>query len=95
MKEQRRKGNEKRNKKASSKDGMNRIDIKHSGSLTKEGFNESESLGKEKQAITRSDRKYGIRETDLKLAALEAFNKHKKIIHRKIRTLLKWNEKKE
>lgn len=69
------------------------IKIDHKGSLKKLGFNESESEQKEKQAIKRADRDYGVKETDLKLAALEAFNRHKEKIHDKIRSLLKWNER--
>lgn len=81
-------------KKATNSKPKKQIRIDHKGSLQKVGFNESESEQKEKQAIRKADKKYGVKETDLKLAALEAFNTHKKRIHDKIRSLLKWNEEK-
>jgi hypothetical protein len=69
------------------------IRIKHPGSLSKFGFNEKESERKEKQAIRKADKAYGVKETDLKLVALETFNKHKDKIFKKMRSLIKWNEK--
>ena len=80
--------------KQENKDLKKQIRIKHPGSLSKFGFNEHESEQKEKQAIRKADREYGKQETDLKLAALEAFNTHKDKIREKIRSLLKWNEDK-
>lgn len=69
------------------------IRINHPRSLSKFGFNEKESERKEKQAIRKADKAYGVRETDLKLAALETFNKHKDKIFKKMGSLIKWNEK--
>ena len=68
------------------------IKVHNKGSLKKFGFNERESEAKEKQAIRKADREYGVKETDLKLAALEAFNSHKDKIREKISSLIKWNE---
>lgn len=62
--------------------------------MSRFGFSEQESEAREKQAIKKADRAYGRSETDLKLAALEAFAKHKDKIREKIHTLLKWNEEK-
>ena len=70
----------------------NQIKIQNKGSLKKYGFNEKEPEAKQKQAIRKADKEYGIPETDRKLAALEVFNKHKKIIHEKIHDVLKWNK---
>jgi hypothetical protein len=69
------------------------IKIDHKGSLKKFGFSEQESEAKEKQAIRKANKEYGRQETDLKLAALEAFNKHKEKIREKIHSILKWNER--
>ena len=78
--------------KEQNKNLKKQIKIDHKGSLKKIGFNESESEQKEKQAIRKADKEYGTNETDLKLAALEAFSRHKEKIHEKIKSLLKWNE---
>ncbi len=78
--------------KQENKDLKKQIKIKHPGSLKKLGFTEKESEAKEKQAIAKADREYGRSETDLKLAALEAFNKRREKIREKIHSILKWNE---
>lgn len=78
--------------KEQNKNLKKQIRIKNKGSLKKLGFNESESEQKEKQAIRKADREYGKQETDLKLAALETFNKHKDKIFKKMKSLIKWNE---
>ena len=78
--------------KEQNKNLKHQIKIEHKGSLKRFGFNERESEAKEKQAIRKADKKYGVKETDLKLTALEAFNTHKDKIREKIRSLLKWNE---
>ena len=78
--------------KQENKDLKKQIRIKHPGSLSKFGFNEHESEQKEKQAIRKADKEYGVKETDLKLAALETFNKHKDKIFKKMKSLIKWNE---
>ncbi len=68
--------------------------VKHPGSLLDVGFNEHESEKKQKQAIKRADKKYGRKETDLKLGFLKAVTKRYPKIHEKIKSVLKWNEKK-
>ena len=78
--------------KEQNKNLKHQIKIEHKGSLKKLGFNEKESEQKEKQAIRKADREYGKQETDLKLAALETFNKHKDKIFKKMKSLIKWNE---
>ena len=78
--------------KQENKDLKKQIRIKHQGSLSKFGFNEHESEQKEKQAIRKADKEYGVKETDLKLAALETFNKHKDKIFKNMKSLIKWNE---
>ena len=66
--------------------------ISHPGSLNKMGFTEKESLPREKRAIRKADKQYGVKDTDLKLAALETFNRHRERIRDKIQELIKWNE---
>ena len=65
--------------------------VQHPGSLKKEGFNENESLKKEEQAIKKADKRYGRKETDRKLGLLETFTKHYPKIHKKIKSLIRWN----
>jgi len=67
--------------------------VKHPGSLKDLGFTEQESTEKEKKAIRRADKKYGKAETDRKLGFLETVTKHYPGIHEKIRSILKWNER--
>jgi Holliday junction resolvasome RuvABC DNA-binding subunit len=67
--------------------------VKHPGSLKNLGFTEQESTEKEKKAIRRADKKYGKAETDRKLGFLETVTKHYPGIHEKIRSILKWNER--
>ena len=78
--------------KQENKDLKKQIKIEHKGSLSKFGFNEKESEQKEKQAIRKADKEYGVKEKDLKLAALETFNKHKDKIFKKMKSLIRWNE---
>ena len=78
--------------KEQNKNLKHQIKIEHKGSLKKFGFNERESEAKEKQAIKKADKEYGVKETDLKLAALETFNRHKDKIFKKMKSLIKWNE---
>ena len=78
--------------KEQNKNLKRQIKIEHKGSLKKFGFNERESEAKEKQAIKKADKEYGVKETDLKLAALETFNRHKDKIFKKMKSLIKWNE---
>ena len=65
--------------------------VKHPGSLKKEGFNETESLRKEEQAIKKADKKYGKAETDRKLGFLEGMTHRYPKIHKKIKSLIRWN----
>ena len=65
--------------------------VKHPGSLKKEGFNENESLKKEEQAIKKADKRYGRKETDRKLGFLEGMTKRYPEIHKKIKSLIRWN----
>ena len=58
-----------------------RIRVKHKGSLSKYGFKLSGSKSKQKKAIKRADKHYGKAEVDRKLAALETFNKHQRVIY--------------
>ena len=88
-----RKGRKIKKLKRENRNLKHQIKIKHPGSLSRFGFNERESEQKEKQAIAKADREYGRSETDLKLAALEAFAKHKDKIREKIHSILKWNER--
>jgi len=67
--------------------------VKHPGSLKDLGFSEDEPEGKEKKAIQRADKKYGKAETDRKLGFLETVTKSYPGIHEKIKSLLKWNER--
>jgi len=67
--------------------------VRHPGSLRDLGFSEMEPEDTEKRAIRRADKKYGKAETDRKLGFLETVTKHYPGIHEKIRSILKWNER--
>ncbi|MBX8642755.1 MAG: hypothetical protein KIY10_09290 [Thermoplasmata archaeon] len=68
-----------------------RIAIRHPGSLSKYGFDLSEPEKEQMTAIRKADRKYGKGETNRKLAALEAFNKHRPQKRKRIRSLIRKN----
>ena len=70
-----------------------RIRGKHKGSLSKYGFKLSGSKSKQKKAIKRADKHYGKGEVDRKLAALEAFNKHHPAKRKRVKALIKSNQK--
>ena len=65
--------------------------VKHPGSLKREGFNEKESLKMEEQAIRKADKRYGKAETDRKLGFLEGMTHRYPKIHKKIKSLIRWN----
>ena len=56
---------------------MAKIRIRHKGSLSKYGFNTTESEKKQMEAIHRADKTYGKGEVNKKLAAPETFDKHR------------------
>jgi len=81
-----------RNKKRkSARKGRIKNTNHHAGSLKRFGFNEKESVDREKNAVRRADKKYGKSETDRKLALLEAVTHGK--VQDKIRGLINWNKK--
>lgn len=86
----RRKDKRRTGKKDHKRNSLNNA-VKHPGSLKREGFNEKESLKKEEQAIRKADKRYGKAETDRKLGLLETFTKHYPKIHKKIKSLIRWN----
>jgi hypothetical protein len=69
-----------------------KIRIRHKGSLSKYGFN-LHSPEKEQMAIHEADKHYGKGEVDRKLAALEAFNKHRPRERKRIRRLIQSNRR--
>ncbi len=78
--------------KAENKYLKQQIRISHPGSLSKFGFNLHESIAKQKQSLERADDRYGMTETDRKLAALEVLDKHRKHLESRIKEILRWNE---
>ena len=72
---------------------MTKIKIKHKGSLSKYGFNLHSPEREQMKAIRKADKHYGRGEVDRKLAALEAFNKHRPKERKRIRALINRNRK--
>ena len=70
-----------------------RIRVKHKGSLSKYGFKLSGSKKTQMKAIRKADKHYGKGEVDRKLAALEAFNKHHPEKRKRVKSLIKSNQK--
>ena len=72
---------------------MAKIRIRHKGSLSKYGFNTTESEKKQMEAIHRADKAYGKGEVNKKLAALETFDKHRPRERKRIKRIIKRNKR--
>ena len=72
---------------------MAKIRIRHKGSLSKYGFNLHSPEKDQIKAIHKADKAYGKGEVDRKLAALEAFNKHRPRERKRIRRLIQSNRR--
>ena len=72
---------------------MAKIRIRHKGSLSKYGFNLHSPEKEQMKAIHEADKHYGKGEVDRKLAALEAFNKHRPKERKRIRALINRNRR--
>jgi hypothetical protein len=70
-----------------------KIRIRHKGSLSKYGFNLHSPEKEQMKAIHEADKHYGKGEVDRKLAALEAFNKHRPRERKRIRRLIQSNRR--
>ena len=70
-----------------------KIRIKHKGSLKRYGFKLSGSKKTQMKAIRKADKHYGKGEVDRKLAALESFNKHHPEKRKRVKALIKSNQK--
>ena len=72
---------------------MAKIRIRHKGSLSKYGFNTTESEKKQMEGIHRADKAYGKGEVNKKLAALETFDKHRPTERKRIKRIIKRNKR--
>lgn len=72
---------------------MAKIRIRHKGSLSKYGFSLHSPEKEQMKAIHKADKAYGKGEVDRKLAALEAFNKHRPRERKRIRRLIQSNRR--
>lgn len=72
---------------------MAKIKIRHKGSLSKYGFSLHSPEKEQMKAIHKADKQYGRGEVDRKLAALEAFNKHRPRERKRIRSLIERNRR--
>ena len=72
---------------------MAKIRIRHKGSLSKYGFSLHAPEKEQMKAIHKADKHYGKGEVDRKLAALEAFNKHRPRERKRIRRLIQSNRR--
>ena len=72
---------------------MAKIRIRHKGSLSKFGFHLNSPEKEQVEALKKADRAYGKGEVDRKLAALEAFSKHRPRERKRIRSLIERNRR--
>jgi hypothetical protein len=70
-----------------------KIRIRHKGSLSKYGFRLHSPEREQMKAIRKADKHYGKGEVDRKLAALEAFNKHRPTERKRIKRIIKRNKR--
>ena len=72
---------------------MAKIRIRHKGSLSEEGVSLHSAEKEQMKGIQEADKHYGKGEVDRKLAALEAFNKHRPRERKRIRALINRNRR--